>query len=332
MLAQRYLNQEYSAQRHFARRSFLGFVAGAMVLGAGVSAASADDMVRIGLATKAWFPSLIAEAANSQGLFTKEGIKAELTVYQSGAEAFTAMAAGAADIVSTSPNIIATGRVRGVKAKMVAMGGSGNLGWQLLVPKNSKVQGAAELAGKKVGITSAGSLSDSLAQWTIAKYGASFTTVPLGGGLAPNLINGNVDAAVVYSPLSYRILQEGNGRSVIDYGVAMPAHLNSGWAASDTFIDGKTDLLRKAVRALLGGVAYLQDNPAAAVKMIAEANGVSEAVAREEYEHVFKKLSRTGEMTLADVEQAFELYRTSGLKELPAAADMFTNVAVSAKK
>jgi NitT/TauT family transport system substrate-binding protein len=316
----------------WVRRGFLGLMAGAMVVAAGASTAMAQDTVRIGLATKAWFPSLIAEAANSQGLFTKEGIKAELTVYQSGAEAFTALAAGAADVVSTSPNIIATGRVRGVKAKMVAMGGSGNLGWQLLVAKDSKIENAKELAGKKVGITSAGSLSDSLAQWTMAKNGVTFTTVPLGGGLAPNLINGNVDAAVVYSPLSYKILQEGNGRRIIDYGTAMPAHLNSGWAASDAFIDGKTDLLKKAVRALLGGVAYLQDNPAAAIKMIAEVNGISEAVAKEEYEHVFKKLSRTGDMTLADVEQAFELYRTSGLKELPPAADMFTNVAIPAKK
>lgn len=319
-------------ERHIVRRGFLGLLAGVMLAGTGVSTALAQDTVRIGLATKAWFPSLVAEAAERQGLFAKEGIKAELTIYQSGAEAFTALAASAADVVSTSPNIIATGRVRGVKAKMVAMGGSGNLGWQLLVPKTSAVKDVGELAGKKVGITSAGSLSDSLAQWTQAKYGMKFTTVPLGGGLAPNLINGNVDAAVVYSPLSYRVLQEGNGRSIIDYGVAMPSHLNSGWAASDAFIDGKAELLKKTVRALLGGVAYLQDNRADAVKMIAEANGVSEAVAQEEYEHVFKKLSRTGAMTLGDVEQAFELYRTGGLKELPPAADVFTNVAVAADK
>ncbi len=319
-------------ERYIARRGFLGLLAGVMLAGTGASTALAQDTVRIGLATKAWFPSLVAEAADRQGLFAKEGIKAELTIYQSGAEAFTALAASAADVISTSPNIVATGHVRGVKAKMVAMGGSGNLGWQLLVPKNSAIKDVGELAGKKVGITSAGSLSDSLAQWTLAKYGMKFTTIPLGGGLAPNLINGNVDAAVVYSPLSYKVLQEGNGRSIVDYGVAMPSHLNSGWAASDTFIDGKTELLKKTVRALLGGVAYLQDNRADAVKMIAEANGVSEAVAQEEYEHVFKKLSRTGAMTLSDVEQAFELYRTGGLKELPPPADVFTNVAVAAEK
>ena len=59
--------------------------------------AAAQDTVRIGLATKTWFPSVIARAADEQGFFKDEGIDAELTVYQSGAEAFTAMVAGAAD-------------------------------------------------------------------------------------------------------------------------------------------------------------------------------------------------------------------------------------------
>lgn len=323
---------EHFLERRTARSALLGLFAGVVLAGTGATMAMAQEAVRIGLATKTWFPSVIAAAVEQQGLFKKEGINAELTIYQSGAEAFTAIAASAADVVSTSPNIIATGRVRGVNAKMVAMGGSGNFGWQILVPTKSTIKDPAELAGKKVGITSAGSLSDSLAKWTTTKYSANFTTVPLGGGLAPNLINGGVDAAVVYSPLSYKILQEGNGRSLLDFGTAMPTHLNSGWAASDKFIADKAPLLKKTVKALLAGVVYLQENRAEAVKLIAETNGVSEAVATQEYENVFLKLSRTGEMTLADVEQAFELYRLGGMKELPPPADVFTDVAVSPSK
>ena len=52
-----------------------------------------------------------------------------------------------------------------------------------------------ELAGKKVGITSAGSGSDLLALWTQQDRKINFTRVPLGGGgLVPNLRSGNVDA------------------------------------------------------------------------------------------------------------------------------------------
>ena len=119
------------------RGVLFGVAAGALVLGTGATGALAQETVRIGLATKTWFPTVVAEAALQQGFFKKEGINAELTVYQSGAETFTSLAAGSADVVSTSPNIIATGRVRGVNAKMVLKGSSGNLGWQLIVPTKS---------------------------------------------------------------------------------------------------------------------------------------------------------------------------------------------------
>src|SRR5690606_27083499 len=149
--------------------------------------------------------------------------------------------------------------------------------------------------------------------------------VPLGAGLAPNLISGNVEAAVIYSPLSFKVIKDGDGRSILDYGAAMPAHLNSGFAASDAFIDEKPELLKKTVKALLGGLAYLQDNRESAVKLIAEINDIPADIAEQEYENVFLKLSRTGEMTLAEVEQAFDLYRLGGMKDFPPAADMFTN-------
>jgi NitT/TauT family transport system substrate-binding protein len=50
-----------------------------------------------------------------QGLFAKEGLKAELTVYRGGAEAFEAVAAGAADLTVGSVAIVAGGIKKGVK-------------------------------------------------------------------------------------------------------------------------------------------------------------------------------------------------------------------------
>ena len=60
--------------------------------------AQAQETIRIGVPTKTYWPTIIAETALRQKLFDKEGIKAELTIYRSGAEGFEAMAAGAADL------------------------------------------------------------------------------------------------------------------------------------------------------------------------------------------------------------------------------------------
>lgn len=311
---------------NISRRGVLGIGAGLMASAAvGMPAARAAETVQIGLATRTWYPSVIAEAALRQGLFEEEGIEAVLTVYQSGAEAFTAMAAGAADVVSTAPNAIATGRQRGVDSKIIAATGTNNFGWHLMVPPDSDIQDAEALDGMKVGITSAGSLSDALAKWTMQHAGVSFETIPLGGGgLVPNLLAGNVDAVVVYSPLSFEVLQNEEGRSILAYASAMPEHLNAGWGASDAAIADKADLVGKTLRALYGGVAHLQENREAGIALVAEINDIPESVAAEEYENVILKSSTDGSMTLEQAKTALELARIAGITDLAPAEDIFT--------
>jgi len=306
-------------------------------LGFGATAASAEDTVQIGLATKTWFPTVVAQTAADQGYFKDEGINAELTVYQSGGETVTSMVAGAADIISSSSSVTASSRAKGVDSKLIGLLGAGNYGWQLLVTPDSPIKDIKDLEGKKVGITSAGSLSDMLARWTQSDKGVTFETIPLGGGgLVPNLLSGNVDAGVVYSPLSYDVLMKGDARSLLDYGSAIPEHLNSGWAALNSFITENPELTQKAVNALYRGVAYLQDNKDAAVKIIADLNDIPNEVAEKEWENVFLKLSRTGEMTPQEAEIAMEINQLTGIENLPEASEIwvgdFTPVKATEKK
>ena len=84
------------------RRHLLAALTATALLGA--PAASYAETVRIGLPTKTYWPTTVAEAAQSQKLFEKEGITAELTIYRGGAETFEAMAAGAADLILDAPS------------------------------------------------------------------------------------------------------------------------------------------------------------------------------------------------------------------------------------
>ena len=112
--------------------------------------------------------------------------------------------------------------------KAVAGAALGYYGWYLMVKTDRKISQVAELEGKKVGITSAGSGSDMLALWTMQNRKMKFTRVPLGGGgLVPNLLSGNVDAV---GALLAAVLQgdagEAGARSLIDYGAEVPPHLS----------------------------------------------------------------------------------------------------------
>ena len=286
----------------------------------------AKPAVRIGVPTKTYFPTIIAETAIRQKLFDKEGINAELTIYRSGAEGFEALAAGAADLVYNSSSSVAAGLVKGVKAKCVANGGLGYYGWHMMVKPDSPIRKLSELAGRKVGITSAGSGSDILARWTMADQKLEFTRVPLGGGgLVPNLLTGNVDATVLYSPLTYQVMQAKQARSIADFGELVPPHSTGSWIATDKLIAERAQALQKTLNALYGGVAFLRAsaNRAAAVKLIAEIDEIPEPIAAAELDGNIVKLSVNGEFKKEWMERALDMARLIGMSSLAPVGDIY---------
>src|ERR1700750_3082588 len=282
--------------------------------------ATAAETIRVGLPTKTYWPTTVAETAVRQKLFEKEGITAELTIYRSGAETFEGMAAGAADIILDPPSLVFAGRKKGVMSKIVANAAMGNFGWQLMVPTKSTL-GVKDLNGKKVAITAAGSGSDLLALWTIQDKKIDFTRVPVGGGgLVPNLLAGNVEAAVVYSPLSYQIQKSGEARTILDYATAVPPNLTAGWIVLDKFAQAKPALVQKAINALFGAVAFMRANRDVTVKLIAELYEMPPEIAGLEYDNTIMKLETSGDMGAANVNAAvqlsLDLAKLGGLKDI----------------
>lgn len=284
------------------------------------AALSAAETIRVGLPTKTYWPTTIAETAVRQKLFEKEGIAAELTIYRGGAETFEAMAAGAADIILDPPSLVSAGRKKGVMSKLVANAAMGSFGWQLMVPAKSTIQ-VKDLNGKKVAITSAGSGSDLLALWTIQDKKIDFTRVPVGGGgLVPNLLAGNVDAAVVYSPLSFQITKSGEARPILDYAREVPPNLSAGWIVLDKYADAKPEVVQKALNALYGALQFMRANRDTTVKLISELYEMPAEIAAAEYENTIMKLETDGNMGAANVPAAvqlsLDLAKLGGLKDI----------------
>ena len=302
----------------------------ASLFAAGVLAgpATAAETIRVGLPTKTYWPTTIAETAVRQKLFEKEGIQAELTIYRSGAETFEGMAAGAADIILDPPSLVSAGRKKGVMSRIVANAAMGNFGWQLMVPAKSTLD-VKGLNGKKVAITAAGSGSDLLALWTLQDKKIDFTRVPVGGGgLVPNLLAGNVEAAVVYSPLSFQISKSGEAKSILDYATAVPPNLTAGWIVLDKLAETKPQLVQKAVNALYGAVAFMRANRDMTVKLIAELYEMPAEIAALEYDNTIMKLETSGDMGAPDVNAAvqlsLDLAKLGGLKDIVPVEDVIS--------
>src|SRR4030095_6472821 len=141
-----------------------------------------------------YFPTILATVAKEKGLFEKEGLRPEITIYRGGGETFEAIAANSADLGPVAVPLVATSRKRGVLTKIVGGNGDEWSGWILGVRAGSAIKSAKELERKTVG----------------------------GGGLVPNLLNDNLAAAVIYSPLSYQVVSEGKVRVLVDFATAMP--------------------------------------------------------------------------------------------------------------
>ena len=305
-----------------------------IVLAAGVVAglsaeAAAQEVIRVGCPTKTYFPTILATVAKDKGLFEKEGLKPEITIYRGGGETFEAIAAGSADLGTVAVPLIATSRKRGVLTRIVGGVGDEWSGWILGVKADSPVKSAKELDGKKVGITSAGSGTDTLALWAQSEHKVTFSRIGVGGGgLVPNLLNNNLAAAVIYSPLSYQVVSEGKVRTLIDFATAMPPNLIGGWTATEKNLTERRAFIQKGLNALYGALEYMRNNPDYAIKTIAENNELPPAIAKMEFEKTFLRLSRDGQSKLAAVEKALELAAASGVKDMAPAAEVFQNMPI----
>ena len=291
-----------------------------------IARAQTQGVVRIGVPTKTYFPTIISETAIQQKLFEKEGIKAELTIYRSGAEGFEAIAAGAADLIYNSSMSVAAGLNKGVKVRCVANGALAYFGWYLVAKTDSPIQNVTDLAGKKVGITSAGSGTDILALWAEQFHKIKFTRVPLGGGgLVPNLLTGNIDGSVLYSPLSYQMFLKKQARSLIDFGKEVPSHSTGSWIATDKIIAERPNDLQKALNAIYGGVAWLQadKNREAVIKFLAQLNEITEDVAAAELDGNIKNLSKTGEFQEDWMSRSLDMAQLIGMTNLAPVKDIY---------
>jgi NitT/TauT family transport system substrate-binding protein len=168
-----------------------------------------------------------------------------------------------------------------------------------------------------------------LALWTLQDKKLDFTRVPVGGGgLVPNLLAGNIDAAVVYSPLSFQVSKSGEAKTILDYAGAVPPNMTSGWIVLDKFAKEKPQVAQKAINAIYGALQFMRNNRDVTVKLIADLYEVPPEIAAAEYENTIMKLETDGSMSgdnvLAAVNKSIELAKLGGLKDIAPAEEVIS--------
>lgn len=315
------------AGRPLSRRALLAGAASAGALIAPRRARAADKL-RIAKAISSSFPFAGLELAQQIGAWAGEGLDVEISVFQGDGRMQQAFAAQAIDFgLGSGPGMGYA--AKGVPARAVAALAGEPRNMAVVVTTNSIIKSADDLKGKRIGVTTAGALTDWLARRFSASKGwggDGVEVVPL-GDMRTRLAamrSGELHASINSIEEGYNLEANGEGRVIATFADAVPDFHTHVIFASDAMIAKSPDIVRRFLRAWFKTAAFMRDSRAATVASIAKTMNLPEKVVDAAYGDEIKMLSFDGAFSPKAIEVIRSSLRDLGIVETaPEAAQMF---------
>jgi ABC-type nitrate/sulfonate/bicarbonate transport system substrate-binding protein len=297
-----------------SRRDFLTTVLAAALAPAS-SPAFALDTVRLGKAVPNSFAFSTAEIGTDAKIWQQEGIELDVSAFRGDAQMQQALAAGSIDVaLGSGPGL--GFRAKGVPAIGVAAmyGPPSNLALSVLA--RSDIRTVADLKGKRIGVTTAGSLTDWLTRRLSQQQGWGREGIKvLALGAVPARLGAmernELDGMVIESATAYELEEQGKGRTILLFGDIEKHFYTHVIYATDEIIAKRPELLRRFLRGWFKTVAFMKAHKAAVVTSAAKVVEVRESVVSKIYDTQIGDFSVDGAWDL----QAIDVIRNS-LKEL----------------
>jgi NitT/TauT family transport system substrate-binding protein len=245
------------------RRGAITAVVAALVLWP-AGAAFALDKVRLGKAVPNSFAFSATEVGIEAKIFEKEGIEIEVTSFRGDAQLQQALAAGSLDVgLGSGPGL--GFRAKGAPAIGVAAmyGPPANLA--LVLPFDTPVKSVRDLKGKRVGVTTAGSLTDWLVRELSRQqgWGSDGIQILALGQMQARLAaiqRGELDGMVIEAASGYELEEAGKARNFLLFGDIAKDFYTHVIFATDDMIEKRPDLLRRFLRGWFSTVAFMRAN------------------------------------------------------------------------
>jgi NitT/TauT family transport system substrate-binding protein len=239
-----------------------------------------------------------ADIGLAEGFFQKRGLELKLSNFDGATKVHQAIAAGDIDIaLASGPDMAFI--AKGSPAKSVAaMAGRPDM-MVLAVEKSSPITNPAQLKGKVVTVTSAGSLTFWLAQELSRQqgWGPDGIVIRAVGGQTTQIAalrTHQSDAMVSDLTAAMQLEEQGQARILLKFGSIVPSFHMHVIHASNAIIARDPDAVRRFLAAWFETIAFMRGHKDATVALAAKVMGVSDELASRTYDQVMPDLSTDG--------------------------------------
>ena len=306
-----------------SRREVLAGAAALVLAGGSPALAQTPkpDSLQVGKAVFSSFPFAALDVGNDAGIWKSFNLEVNGIAFKGDAQVQEGLTAGSIDIGLGSGPAMAY-RSKGVPAIAVAVMAGRPLDMALVVAKGSDIKTLAGLKGKRIGVTTAGSLTDWLARQVSTGQGwgsDGVVILPLGAmeTRVSALGSGQIAASVHDLTEAYEIERVGKGTILtlfVDIVKDFDTHVIF---AHDNLIAQRPQVLQRFLKGWFTTVAYMRTHKDASIKTIARVMHVDEAVVAKSYPADMAMMSNDGTFSQAALDVVRKSVADLGMYDQP---------------
>ncbi len=284
------------------------------------------ETLRVGKAGRDAFSFVPVDVGAEVGIFKKNGLDLEISSFAGDARIQQAMAADSIDVaLGSGPGLAFIAKGSPIKG-IAAMAGPPLL-FALMVRNDDAVKTVDDLKGKKVGVSTVGSVTS----WIVGEVSRQngwgldgITQVPIGDDASriAALRTKSLDASIVNLAVALNFVQRGEGRILLRFNNLLKDFHNHVIFATDKSIASRPEALRGFLKGWFETIAFMRASKAETMRISRPIMGTDEATTAAIYDELMPMFSDTGKFepkALAVLSRSFV-----EMKTLPAEPDMKT--------
>jgi ABC-type nitrate/sulfonate/bicarbonate transport system substrate-binding protein len=258
----------------------------------------AADPLRVGKSVPQAFSFVPLDVGMKSGVFKKNGLDIDASAFAGDAKMQQAMAADSIDIgIGSGPAMAFIAKGAPIKA-VAAMAGRPLL-LTLAVRSDGSVKTVADLKGKKIGVSTVGSLTYWVADELSRQRGwgaGGIEIVPVGAfkSMLAALKTKQIDGIVTDVATAYEMEKSGEGKILYRFGdLVKDFHIHVIFATNKT-IANRPDAIRAFLKGWFETIAFMRKNKATSVDVAKDIMETDTAIAGQVYDELMPMFSDDG--------------------------------------